>query len=101
MAYKAEHAVDLASGAIAAVTVQPGSRGDTETLPQTLDEAEKHLGSGDAEAGEPAKTEGRGKGEKPRSLVCDKGYHSDAVIEETRERGYRSYIAEPQRGRRR
>ena len=44
---------------------------------------------------------GRGKGEKPRSLVCDKGYHSDAVIEETRERGYRSYIAEPTRGRRR
>ncbi len=101
MAYKAEHAVDLESGAIAAVTVQPGSRGDTETLPQTLDEAERHLGSGDAEAGEPAKTEGRGKGEKPRSLVCDKGYHSDAVIEETRKRSYRSYIAEPTRGRRR
>ena len=33
--------------------------------------------------------------------MCDKGYHSDAVIEEARERGYRSYIAEPQRGRRR
>ncbi len=101
MAYKAEHAVDLESGAIAAVTVQPGSRGDTETLPQTLDEAERHLGSGDAGAREPAPTEGRRKGEKPRSLVCDKGYHSDAVIEQARERGYRSYIAEPTRGRRR
>ena len=101
MAYKAEHAVDLASGAIAAVTVQPGSRGDTKTLPETLDEAERHLGSGDAEAGESARSEGCQKGTKPRSLVCDKGYHSDAVIAQTRERGYRSYIAEPKRGRRR
>lgn len=106
MGYKAEHAVDLASGAIAAVTVQPGDRGDTRTLPQTLDEAEKHVGTGAAEAGAAeaetaAKPTACRKEGKPRSLVCDKGYHSDAVIEQTRERGYRSYIAEPKRGRRR
>ena len=31
LAYKAEHAVDLASGAVLAVTVQPADRGDTTT----------------------------------------------------------------------
>jgi len=29
LAYKAEHAVDLASGALLAVTMQPADRGDT------------------------------------------------------------------------
>jgi transposase len=39
LAYKAEHAVDLETGAIVALTVQPGDRGDTASLPATLVEA--------------------------------------------------------------
>ena len=39
LAYKAEHAVDLETGAIVALTVQPADRGDTASLPATLVEA--------------------------------------------------------------
>ena len=41
LAYKAEHAVDLASGALLAVTVQPADRGDTASYAETLDAAER------------------------------------------------------------
>ncbi|HWT79071.1 MAG TPA: transposase, partial [Candidatus Methylomirabilis sp.] len=39
LAYKAEHAVDLETGAVVAVTVQPGDRGDTASMLETLSEA--------------------------------------------------------------
>ena len=35
LAYKAEHAVDLETGAVLALTVQPGDRGDTASLSST------------------------------------------------------------------
>jgi transposase len=38
-AYKAEHAVDLSSGALLAVTLQGADQGDTTTIHQTLGEA--------------------------------------------------------------
>src|SRR6058998_3452160 len=41
LAHKAEHAIDLATGAIVAVTVQGADRGDTSSLDETLAEAEK------------------------------------------------------------
>ena len=39
LAHKAEHAVDLDTGAIVGVTVQDAHRGDTHTFPDTLAEA--------------------------------------------------------------
>src|SRR5712691_2945863 len=39
LAYQAEHAVDLETGAVVAVTVQPGDRGDTASMPITLSQA--------------------------------------------------------------
>src|SRR5271155_783149 len=39
LAYKAEHAVDLETGAVVALTVQPADRGDTASMPETLAEA--------------------------------------------------------------
>ena len=36
LAHKAEHGVDMDTGAIVAVTVQDASDGDTATLPETL-----------------------------------------------------------------
>ena len=36
LAHKAEHAVDLDTGAIVGVTVQPANAGDTTTLVETL-----------------------------------------------------------------
>src|SRR5947199_3382304 len=40
LAHKAEHAVDLSSGALLAVTLQPASEGDTSTLHKTMAEAQ-------------------------------------------------------------
>ena len=39
LAHKAEHAVDLDTGAVVAVTLQGADQGDTTTLDQTLCEA--------------------------------------------------------------
>ena len=40
LAHKAEHAVDLDTGALLAVTLQPADTGDTTTIYETLDAAE-------------------------------------------------------------
>ena len=41
LAHKAAHAVDMESGAVVAVTVQPADAGDTYTVQQTLAEAQQ------------------------------------------------------------
>ena len=86
LAHKAEHAVDLSSGAVLAVTLQPADEGDTTTIRQTLDEAQEVARS----------LNERGVGE----AVADKGYHSGAVLKQLHGQGVRSYIPEPERGRR-
>lgn len=43
MAHKADHAVDLDSGTLVAVTVQPGDRGDGSSQEETLEEATGQL----------------------------------------------------------
>ena len=43
LAHKAEHAVDMETGAIVAVTVQPADEGDTTTIQRTLPEAAEQL----------------------------------------------------------
>jgi len=95
LAHKAEHAVDLDSGAILAVTLQPADRGDTSSIEQTLEEAGENIvdvvasGSGE-QISEEALSE----------VVADKGYHSNEVLKEHHHPGERTYIAEPDRGRR-
>ena len=43
LAHKAEHAVDLETGAVVAVTLQPATAGDTNTLPETLAQCGEHI----------------------------------------------------------
>jgi len=86
LAHKAEHAVDLTSGALLAVTLQPANAGDTTTIHQTLEVAQ---------AAARQVTE-QGVAE----VVADKGYHSGAVLTELNAQEVRSYIPEPERGRR-
>jgi transposase len=87
LAHKVEHAVDAESGALRAITVQPGDRGDTTSLFETLRAAD-------------AMTE-RTRAVPIEEVVTDKGYHSDEVLVDLDELGVRGYIAEPDRGRRR
>jgi transposase len=100
LAHKAEHAVDMESGAVIAVTVQPADAGDTHTVQQTLAETQENIAVVaevlDSELDAPAV-----KVENPAELVTDKGYHSREVVRQVSEAGIRSYISEPQRGRQR
>src|SRR5216683_2194740 len=43
LAHKAEHAVDLQTGAVLAVTLQPADHGDTTTIVETLAEAGENV----------------------------------------------------------
>ena len=88
LAHKAEHAVDLETGAIVSVTVQGADQGDTQTMVKTLTEA--------AEKVEQALPEGRGIEE----VVADKGYHSTQRMVDLEAVGLRSYVSEPRRGQR-
>ena len=88
LAHKAEHGVDLETGAILSVTVQGASEGDSATLPATLTMAAEQV-----EAVQPA-------GAEVEEVVADKGYHSDATLVALDEIGVRSYVSEPERGRR-
>jgi transposase len=88
LAHKAEHAVDLETGAIVAVTVQDADDGDTETSIETLIEAAEQI-----EAVRP-------DGEGLQEVVGDKGYHSNQALIDLEAVGIRSYISEPDRGRR-
>jgi transposase len=96
LAHKAEHAVDMESGAIVAVTVQPADRGDTASIEETVQEAMDTLADvlEDEEAAEQL------DGEVLSEIVGDKGYHSNAVLSGYEALGIRTYISEPKRGRR-
>ena len=95
LAHKAEHAVDMDTGAVVAVTLQEAHLGDTTTLKETLAEA----GTTVAEliereaAAQPL--------EKPRvnlggieEVVADKGYHSGPTLQQMQAAGVRTYIPE-------
>src|ERR1700674_3774074 len=100
LAHKAEHAVDMQTGAIVAVTLHPANAGDTETIPETVAEAGERITTVVADAGEhPAAKQVSAEG--PREVVTDKGYHSRAVVSELTEWGVRTYCSEPNRGRQR
>jgi transposase len=95
LAHKAEHAVDVDTGAIIAVTVQDADAGDTETIERTLEEADKQLD----EVGEKVDSD-RLHPEGLAEVVGDKGYHSDRTLVELEQQGLRPYLSEPDRGRR-
>jgi transposase len=99
LAHKAEHAVDLETGAIITVTVQGADEGDTATITETVAEAGEWI----AETAEAVNGETGGERvnpEGPAEVVADKGYHSNAVLLKLSESGVRSYIPEPDRGER-
>jgi transposase len=90
LAYKAEQAVDMDSGAILAVTTHAGSVADTATLQQTVCEA----GVAVSELLDERSVNASGVQE----VIADKGYHSNDTLRAMRNWDLRTYIAEPQRG---
>ena len=68
LAHKAEHAVDLGTGAIVGVTVQGADEGDTTTIQQTLPEAAEQLEAVAVVTDDTVAV--------IEEVVADKGYHS-------------------------
>ena len=86
LGHKVEEAVDLETGAVAAVTA-PEELGDPQTLRETVRMAQEEV-------------EAVGSGAKIREVVADKGYHSNETVLELKELGLRGYLSETDRGRR-
>jgi len=91
LAHKAEHAIDLDSGAMVAVTLQGANVGDTTSLVETAIAAAEQVEAAHGERAAPAAV---------TELIADKGYHSNQTLIDLLAVGVRSYIAEPDRGRR-
>lgn len=84
LAYKAEHAVDLATEMIVAAEIYPATADDRATLEDTVHQAQLNL-------------EAAGSEVVVKELVADSGYHSNEVLETlANETGHRTYIVEPQ-----
>src|SRR5216683_1290629 len=82
LAHKAEHAVDLDTGAVVAVTVQGADQGGREAELRPNDKPKVNVAG-------------------IEELVTDKGYHSGAVVNRMKTYEVRSYIPEKkQKGRR-
>src|SRR6267154_3525290 len=91
LAYKAEHAVDLETGALIAVTLQDADQGDTTSIIESAIAAAVQIEDAQAEWQSP---------QPLAEIIADKGYHSNQVMIELAAVGLRSYVAEPDRGRR-
>ncbi|TBV81805.1 MAG: hypothetical protein EYX74_03375 [Desulfobulbaceae bacterium] len=83
LAYKSEHAVDLATGAMLGIKMYPANQGDTASVDDTLTAAEDNLAI---------------LGNEPPELLCvvaDRGYHqADLIRNIDTDKGLTTYIPE-------
>src|SRR5256712_2510078 len=91
LAHKAEHAVDVDTSALVAVTLHGADVGDTTSLVETAIAAAEQIEAAHAARPTPAVL---------AAIVADKGYHSNQTMIDLEAVAVRSYIAEPERGRR-
>jgi transposase len=96
LAHKAEHAVDFDSGAILAVNVCDAVAGDTRTICDTINQASENLRA----IADDERVSDKISPAWASEAVADKGYHSNDTMTDLREMRLRTYISEPDRGRR-
>jgi transposase len=112
LAYKSEHVVDLETGALVGVSVHEADLSDTDTLSETLANAEENLRGACSERAEkdenddsdrPSGNTSSGEAaDVQREVVADKGYNKAVLLRQLKEEGYRTYIPERQQaGKRR
>jgi transposase len=82
LAYKTEHVVELESELILAAEIRPADHGDSQTLVDSVLQAEEHLQNAKIET-------------KIEEAAADKGYHAAETIELADALGLRTYIPEP------
>jgi len=84
LAYKAEHVVDLKSDLVLAAEIHPADAADTDTLADSVMEAQENLQAAGSEI-------------EIEEAAADKGYHSGNQLELCTSLGLRTYIPEPKR----
>jgi transposase len=84
LAYKAEHVVDLGSELVVAAEVYPGDCADTDTLADSLLQAQVNLNEAESDV-------------QIEEAVADKGYHAAHTLELCQWMGVRTYVPEPRR----
>jgi transposase len=94
LAHKAEHVVDLQTGALLGVSLHGADQGDTQTIVPSVEAAFTQVAQAMEATGE---TLPEGLFEE---VVTDKGYHSNQCVQDLQELGLRTYVSEPERGRR-
>jgi transposase len=98
LAHKAEHAVDMETGAVIAVTLQRADQGDTTTIKETLAETAENLAQMIEREADKAPNEEPQVSLNPMAeIVADKGYHSNDTMLLIEQAEARSYIPEPKR----
>src|ERR1700716_496160 len=88
---KPEHAVDLETGALLAVTLQDAAQAEPTPLMKTAIAAAEQIEDAQADVTEPQTLD---------EIIADKGYHCNQTMIDLAAVGLRSYVAEPNRGRR-
>src|SRR5271157_1168442 len=88
LAHKQEHAVDMESGAVLAVTIQPADEGDTTTWRETVEETYQNLNA----VKEDERVADRVHPDSVQEAVADKGYHSNQTMLDMEELGHRTYV---------
>lgn len=96
LGFKPEHAVDLQTGAIVAVELHHADQGDTTTIMGTLAKASAVLEAVREDATVQANTSKL----ETKEVVADKGYHGGQTLVDLEAVDLRTYVAEPDRGRR-
>lgn len=84
LAYKAEHVVDLKSDLVLAAEVLPADHADTQTMVDSVMQAQVNLQKAGSE-------------QEIEEAAADKGYHAAATLELCDELGVRTYVPEKKR----
>src|SRR5579859_576164 len=96
LGYKAEHVVDLDTGAVVAAEVYRANETDTATLQPSLEAARKNIEAArdrDDDDDEPPPPASPSESTRPTiEVVADKGYHKVELLLDLRRAEYRTYI---------
>tara|TARA_Y100001968_G_C19376789_1_gene728097 strand:+ start:70 stop:1524 length:1455 start_codon:yes stop_codon:yes gene_type:complete len=105
LGYKAEHVVDMESGAVLAVDVMEATTGDASSIESSLDLAETNLEKARADSDDDDRDDDDDDPTDSRvikEVTADKGYHKASTIHSLEKKRIRTYIPErAQRGQRR
>jgi transposase len=104
LAYKAEHVVDMETGAVIAAEIHEATDGDTATIAPNLEQARANLAAvnptdadetTDSSSDEDPPSAPPSASRSVMEVVADKGYHKAELLRDLKRAQYRTYISVP------